>query len=345
MLVAHLTRMSDIHALAVTQAKGKLEPFSFDPGPLGDEEVEIEVEYCGICHSDLSIINNEFGITKYPLVPGHEAIGKVVALGSDAKLVKEGETVGVGWFAESCLYCRQCLAGDHNLCVRGKPTIVGHHGAFATRVRCHWIWATPIPEGIDLAKAGPLLCAGSTVFNPLVQFDVRPTDRVGVIGIGGLGHLALQFANKWGCEVTAFTSSSSKADEAKKLGAHKILDTNSKDDLKKAAGSFDFILSTIMAKIDLGGYLAALAPKGRFHTVGFTPELRTSPAPVILGQKEISGSPVGAPATAIKMLDFCARHGISPITEEFQMGKANEAIEHLEAGKARYRMVLKNDLH
>ena len=336
--------MSDIHALAITQAKGKLEPFSFDPGPLGDEEVEIAVEYCGICHSDVSMINNEWGMTKYPLVPGHEVTGKVVAVGPDAKLVKMGQTVGLGWNAESCLYCAQCLAGDHNMCVRLKPTIVGRYGAFANRVRCHWIWATPIPNGVDTAKAGPLLCGGITVFNPFVQFDVRPTERVGVIGIGGLGHMALQFANKWGCHVTAFTTSAAKADEAKKLGAHSVLDTNSKDELKKAAGSFDFILSTIMAKLDLGTYLGALAPRGRFHTVGVSPELRTGAFPLIGGQKSISGSPSGAPATVATMLDFCARHAIVPITEEFPMAKANEALEHLEAGKARYRVVLKNDL-
>ena len=232
--------MSEIHALAAREPKGKLAAFSYDPGPLGDDQVEIEVQYCGLCHSDYSMFANEWGMTKYPFVPGHEAIGKVVAVGSDAKSVEIGQTVGLGWNSGSCLHCKSCLTGDHNMCYSLQQTIVGRHGAFATRVRCHWVWATPIPAGVDPAKAGPLLCGGITVFNPLVQFDVKPTDRVGVIGIGGLGHMALQFMNKWGCHVTAFTTSDSKTEEAKRMGAHAVLNTRSEDQLKKAAGSFDF---------------------------------------------------------------------------------------------------------
>ena len=174
--------MSEIHALAAKQAKGKLEPFSYDPGPLGAEQVEIAVDYCGICHSDLSMLNNEWGMSKFPLVLGHESFGKVTAVGEEAKFVKVGQTVGLGWNSGSCLHCMPCLSGDQNMCQTGEATIIGRHGAFATHVRCHWVWATPIPEGVDLSKAGPLLCGGITVFNPLIQFDVRPTDRVGVIG-------------------------------------------------------------------------------------------------------------------------------------------------------------------
>lgn len=337
--------MSEIHALAANAAKGKLEPYSYEPGPLGDEEVEIEVEYCGVCHSDVSMLNNEFGMTKYLLVPGHEAIGKIVAAGPNAKLVKEGQRVGLGWNSGSCLSCQQCLEGDHNMCRKLQQTIVRRHGAFAKRVRCNWVWATPIPEGVDPVKAGPLLCGGITVFNPFVQFDVRPTDHVGVIGIGGLGHMALQFANKWGCHVTAFTSSDAKTDEAKKMGAHAVINTKSRTDLKKAAGSFDFILSTIMAEIDLPAYMGVLKPRGRFHTVGILPEVKAPSFSLIAEQKQISGSPSGAPATVATMLDFAARHKVEPVTESFPMSKANEAIEHLEAGKARYRIVLTNDLN
>ncbi|MCU1294225.1 MAG: Alcohol dehydrogenase GroES domain protein [Bryobacterales bacterium] len=336
--------MIEIHALAASSAKGRLEPFSYDPGPLGDEQVEIEVQYCGICHSDVSMLNNEWGISKYPFVPGHEAIGKVVAAGPDAKSVTAGQTVGLGWNAGSCLHCAQCLDGDHNMCRSLEQTIVERHGAFATRVRCHWLWATPIPDSVDPAKAGPLLCGGITVFNPLLQFDVKPTDHVGVVGIGGLGHMALQFLNKWGCHVTAFTTSDNKADEAKKMGAHAVINTRSQPDLKSAAGSFNLILSTVMAEIDLPGFINALGPKGIFHTVGVLPEVKAPSFPLIVGQKSISGSPSGAPATVIKMLEFAGRHKVEPITESFPMSKANEALAHLEAGKARYRIVLTNDL-
>ena len=337
--------MSEIHALAATKAKGKLEPFSYDPGPLGNEEVEIEVQYCGICHSDYSMLANEWGMTKFPFVPGHEAAGKVVAAGKDAKRVKVGDAVGLGWNSSSCLHCHPCLRGDHNMCEHLGQTIVGRHGAFATRVRCHWVWATPIPQGLSLEKIGPLLCGGITVFNPLIQLDVKPTDRVGVVGIGGLGHMALMFLNKWGCHVTAFTSSPDKADDLKKMGAHDVLNTRSEGELKKAAGAFDVILSTVMAKLPWPSYLNMLASRGRLHTVGVPLEPIGVPAfSLIAGQKSLSGSPSGAPSTVDKMLEFCVRHNIAPITEDFPMSQANEAFEHLEAGKARYRIVLKNDL-
>lgn len=342
----HITRgMSEIQALAARQAGGKLEPFSYDPGPLGDEQVEIEVHYCGLCHSDVSMSNNEFGMTQFPFVPGHEAAGKIVAAGRDAKFVKVGQIVGLGWISGSCLHCRQCLTGNHNMCESLEQTIVGRYGAFATRVRCHWCWAVPIPDGVDLAKAGPLFCGGITVFNPLVQFDVRPTDRVGVIGIGGLGHLALQFLNKWGCHVTAFTTSASKADEARQMGAHSIINTRSAEELQKAAGSINFIICTVAApNFDVNAYLPLLAPRGRFHMVGVVPEIKVGLFPLLTGQRSISSSPAGPPATVGTMLAFCARHNIAPVVEEFPMNSANEAFEHLEAGQARYRIVLKNNL-
>ncbi len=336
--------MSDIQALAAKQAKGKLEPFSYEPGPLGAEQVEIAVEYCGICHSDYSMLHNEWGMSNYPFVPGHEAVGKITAVGEEAKFLKVGQTVGLGWNSGSCLHCRPCLSGDHNMCQNLEMTIVGRYGAFATRVRAHWVWATPIPEGVDVSKAGPLLCGGITVFNPLAQFGIRPTDRVGVVGIGGLGHLALQFANKWGCHVTAFTTSDSKAEEAKKMGAHDVVNTRSPEQLNKLAGSLDLVLSTVMAELDMNSYLSLLAPKGRFHTVGVIPNMQMGAFPLIAQQRAVSGSPSGAPRTVMTMLDFCARHGIAAVTEEFPMSQANEALAHLEAGKARYRIVLKQDL-
>jgi len=337
--------MSQIHALAAKEANAPLQPFSYDPGPLGDEQVEIAVDYCGICHSDLSMRNNEWHMTQYPFVPGHEATGRVVAVGPHAKAVSAGQTVGLGWNAGSCMYCKSCLTGNHNMCERLEQTIVGRHGAFATRVRCHWSWATPIPEGVDAAKAGPLLCGGITVFNPLGEMNVRPTDRVAVIGIGGLGHMALQFLNKWGCDVTAFTSTAKKADEARRMGAHHVIDSHSAGELAKAHGSFDFVLSTVAVDLDWNAYLGTLAPKGRLHVVGAVPNPLPVPAfSLLVAQRSVSGSPSGSPAAVARMLDFAARHNIAPVVEEFPMSQANQALAHLEAGKARYRIVLKNDL-
>jgi uncharacterized zinc-type alcohol dehydrogenase-like protein len=237
------------------------------------------------------------------------------------------------------------MSGDQNLCAAGEGTIVGRHGGFTTRVRAHWAFVVPLPAGVDPAKAGPLFCGGVTVFNPIVQFGIKPTDRVAVIGIGGLGHMALKFLNAWGCEVTAFTSSDSKREEALSFGAHRVVNTRNVDDVKKLAGSLNLILSTVNAPLDWDALAGALAPKGRLHTVGAVLKpISVGAFTLIMGQRTISGSPVGSPSTIATMLDFCARHEIEPTTEFFQMSEINDALEHLRAGKARYRIVLANDL-
>jgi uncharacterized zinc-type alcohol dehydrogenase-like protein len=335
--------MASFHAYAAKTAHGLLEPFAFDPGELAPEEVEIQVSFCGICHSDLSMLDNEWGLSKYPFVPGHEVVGTVTALGSAAKGLKVGQKVGVGWSSQSCLACHECLAGDHNLCATNQGTIVGRHGGFSDRLRVQWTWARPLPEGLDLAKIGPLLCGGVTVFTPLVMHGIPPTARVGVVGIGGLGHMALQFANKWGCEVHAFTTSDSKEAEAKQLGAHHVHNTKRDGALKKLTGSLDLIISTINVPMDVPGFLDALAPHGKLHVVGAVLKPMEVPAlSLIFGQKLVAGSPTGSPTTIDSMLAFCARHSITPVTEVFPMAKVNDALEHLRAGKARYRLVLAN---
>ncbi len=334
-----------INAYAVQKAKGRFQRIEYDPGALGPDQVEIAVIACGVCHSDLSMIDNDWGDSEYPLVPGHEIVGTIARLGANVKHLKIGDSVGLGWFSGSCMICHQCLSGNHNLCADAEQTLVGRHGGFADKVRCEATWATPLPAGLDVRKAGPLFCAGVTVFNSLVQFDVRPTQRVGVIGIGGLGHLALQFLNKWGCEVTAFTSTDTKRDEAMQMGAHHVVSSRHAAQLKKLAGSLDFILSTVAVDLDWDAYLAALAPKGRLHIVGVVPSpIEVTADALIGGQRSLSGSPTGAPATLRTMLDFCARHRIEPVVETFPMSRVNDALAHLKAGKARYRIVLENDL-
>ncbi|MDB6174415.1 MAG: alcohol dehydrogenase [Chthoniobacteraceae bacterium] len=338
--------MSIFHGYAVTAPNAPLEPFDFDAGELGPEEVEIKVTHCGVCHSDLSMIENAWGMSNFPFVPGHEAVGTVVALGPQAKGLQIGQRVGIGWSAYSCLSCHECLSGSHNLCANTQGTIVGRNGGFADRLRCQWTWARPLPDALDLAKTGPLLCGGITVFSPLLELNISSTARVGVIGIGGLGHMALQFANKWGCEVHAFTTSDSKEAEARQLGAHYVHNTKQDGALAKLAGSLDLIISTIAVPIDVPGLLGALAPKGRLHVVGaILPPMQVPAFGLIMGQKSISGSPTGSPTAISTMLEFSARHSIAPITEHFPMSKVNDALEHLRSGKARYRIVLENDLN
>lgn len=330
-----------IQACAAMGPKQKLQPYEYDPGPLGAEEVEIAVESCGVCHSDLSIITNDWSISTYPVVPGHEVIGRVVAVGPQAKGVTVGQAVGVGWGAASCMHCHQCLSGDQNLCAQNVPTIVGHMGGFAERLRVQWPWAIPLPDGLDVANAAPLLCGGTTVFAPLSEFDIEPTGRVGVVGIGGLGHMALKFANAWGCEVTAFTSTDGKSNEAKSFGAHHVVNSRSDGDLREIAGSLDLLLVTVNVPLDWAAMIGTLRPKGRMHVVGAVLEpIPVNSMDVIMTQRSVSGSPNGSPVTMQRMLEFAARHGISPQTEHFPLQRVNDALAHLEAGKARYRIVL-----
>jgi len=330
-----------IKAYAVNEPKGKLEPFEYDPGVLGDNEVEIDVNYCGICYSDLSMIDNEWGFTQYPLVPGHEVVGTVSSIGSDVSNLRIGDYVGLGWHSGYCMTCSSCMSGDHNLCSSAQGTIVSHHGGFADKVRAQAASVIKLPENLDKESAGPLFCGGITVFNPLIQFDVKPTDKVGVIGIGGLGHMAVEFLKAWGCEITAFTSSEKKKTEAIKLGADRTLDSRDTSEIAAAAGSFDFIMSTVNVTLDWNTYISTLKPKGRLHFVGATLEpLDIAVFPLIGGQRSVSGSPVGSPETIAKMLAFAVQHNIKPVIEKYSFDKINDAIERLRSGKAHYRIVL-----
>ncbi len=330
-----------IKAYAAMEAGGELEPFEYDPGPIKPDEVEIDVAFCGICQSDLSIIDNNWGITRYPVVPGHEVVGTVSQTGENVTGFKPGQTVGLGWHSGYCNACASCSSGDHNLCAYAQPTIVGHHGGFADKVRASAVSVLPIPEGTDLESAGPLFCGGITVFNPLIQFDIKPTDHVAVIGIGGLGHMALQFLNAWGCEVTAFTSSEEKIKEALELGAHHTLNSRDPEAVAKATGRFNLIISTVSVKLDWNLYLSTLTPKGRLHFVGTTlAPLDIGVFSLINGQRSVSGSPVGSPSTIAKMLTFANAHRIKPVIEKFPFEQINQAISRLRSGKAHYRVVL-----
>lgn len=336
-----------IRAWAAREAGGALEAFEYDPGPLPDDEVEIAVETCGLCHSDMSLIDDEWSVSEYPLVPGHEIVGRITAAGPSGGHLKVGDRVGVGWFAHSCLSCHTCMSGRHNLCPDAAGVASarqGRYGGFAERVRAQGAWAIPIPDGVDAAKAGPLFCGGLTVFYPFVHYAIRPTDRVGVIGIGGLGHMALKFARAWGCEVTAFTSSPGKEDEARSLGAHRVVNSRDKEALKAERGRFDLVLSTVAVPLEWHRYVSALAPDGRLVFVGAATEpMGLAPSALMGGQAQLSSTSVGTPAIAATMMEFCARHGITPQTEHMKMSDVNEAIQRLRDGKPRYRIVLEND--
>jgi uncharacterized zinc-type alcohol dehydrogenase-like protein len=334
--------MIKINAYAAKEAGGSLEKFQYDLPNIGKEEVDINVHYCGVCHSDLSMINNDWGMTQYPLVPGHEIVGEVIGLGSEVKGLNIGDKVGMGWYSASCMHCNQCLDGKQHLCGSAEGTIVGRHGGFADKVRGHWSWVTPLPKGLDISKAGPLFCGGITVFNPIVLAGVQPTDKVGVIGVGGLGHMAIKFLKAWGCEVTAFSSNPKKKEDILKMGAHHVVDSTNPEALEGIAGTLNFILNTTNVSLDWDSFLTTLAPQGRLHTVGAVLEPMAIPAfSMIMGEKSVGGSPLGSIALTRKMLEFCARHNIYPTVEEFKMEDVNKAMQHMEEGKARFRIVLK----
>jgi len=333
-----------IKAYAAFEAGGELKAYEYDPGLLADHDVEISVDYCGICHSDLSMLNNDWGITQYPFVPGHEVAGTISALGKHVSKFNIGDRVGLGWHSSYCNDCDTCLEGDHNLCSSAQGTVIGRHGGFADKVRAQATSVVALPDTLSSEKAGPLFCGGVTVYNPMVQFDLKPTAKVAVIGIGGLGHMALKFLNAWGCEVTAFTSSVAKRSEALELGAHKTLNSRDSDELESAARSFDLVLSTVNVKLDWSRYVKTLKSKGRLHFLGAVIEPVEVSVPALMGgQRSISSSPVGSPAVIGQMLEFAARHSIEPEVEVFDFSDVNAAIARLEKGSPRYRVVLKNE--
>jgi uncharacterized zinc-type alcohol dehydrogenase-like protein len=330
-----------IRAYAAKTTKGKLEAFDFDPGPLGPNEVEVAVSHCGICHSDLAMIDNDFGMAKYPLIPGHEITGTIAAMGEQVRGLKTGQRVGVGWQCGSCGLCEWCSTGHENFCAKEVDTVVNHFGGWAERVRAQAKFAVPLPEALDASVAGPLMCAGATVFSPMMHFGVTSGMRTAVVGIGGLGHLAVQFLAKMGCEVTAISSSHDKDEAVRKLGAHHFIATRGTDELKKAAGSFDFIISTVSAAVDWSEYVNALRPQGRLCIVGLplTP-VQIPIFGIVAAEKSVTGGRCGSPSDTAKMLDFAARHKVLPVCEHFALADVNKALDYVRSGKARYRAVL-----
>lgn len=335
--------LPSIQGLAAHAAGAELLPYKYQPGDLGPNDVEIGISHCGICHSDLHLISNDWGISQYPFIPGHEIIGTVKAVGSEVRSLQVGQRVGLGWQSNSCGECEWCTSGRENLCPTAEATCVHRHGGYAERVRANARFVLPIPEALASENAAPLLCGGITVYNPLRAHGVNPSSRVGVIGIGGLGHIAIQFARVFGAEVTAFSTSAEKEAEAKALGAHHFVNTRESRALKDVAGSFDFILSTINADQDWSVYIQALRPTGTLCFVGVPPSpVAVHAFSLISGLRTVTGSPIGSPHQLREMLDVAARHGVKAQIESFPMAKANEAIEKVKKNKVRYRAVLAN---
>jgi alcohol/geraniol dehydrogenase (NADP+) len=335
--------MAFIKGYAVYAAGAELLPFKYDPGELKPGDVEITVTHCGVCHSDANLVDNDWGISQYPFIPGHEIVGTIAAVGSAVEGFAVGDRVGVGWQADSCGRCEWCRKGEENLCAQAQPTCVHRHGGYAESVRVNARFAVKIPATLDSETTAPLLCAGITVYSPLRAAGINPSSRVGVIGIGGLGHLALQFARVFGAEVTAFSSSPNKEDEALSLGAHHFVNALESKAVNGLAGSLDLIISTAYADQDWAGYVNTLRPHGTLCFVSAPAKPIALPAfPMISLARSACGSNTGSPSQIAEMLDVAARHGVKAKVEHFRMADANQALRRVKKSQVRYRAVLSN---
>jgi uncharacterized zinc-type alcohol dehydrogenase-like protein len=335
---------------AALSAVSPLAPFEFERRALGDRDVQIHIDYCGICHSDIHTARNEWGMTPYPSVPGHEIVGRVVRTGKDVTRFREGQRVGVGCFVGSCRTCASCEAGHENYCTNGFTMTYGSleadgvtptYGGYSTQIVTDEHFVLAIPESLDPAGAAPLLCAGITTYSPLRQVGIGEGSRVAVMGLGGLGHMGVKLAKSFGAEVTVFSRSPSKEADAKRLGADHFVLTTRDDAYAALAGRFHAILDTISAPHDINGPLTCLEARGTLILVGASPEaLAVSPFPLIFGNRKILGSLVGGIPETQEMLDHCGRHGITSDIELIAPQQINEAYERTIKGDVKYRFVI-----
>ncbi len=331
-----------ISCWAAMAAKEPLQPYTYEPKELGPWEVEIAISHCGLCHTDLHLISDDFGWDGFPLVPGHEVVGTVRALGSAVSRFAIGQRVAVGWQRSSCMECEWCLRGEENCCPGQQATCVGHYGGFAEAIQIDSRFVFPMPNGLASESAAPLLCGGITVYSPLRQ-DARPWSRVGVIGVGGLGHMAIQFARAFGCEVTAFSTTPAKQQDALRLGAHHFVNSRDPAQMAKCARSFDLLLDAVPAELDWATWINLLRPKGALTVVGASTGMITVPIPLLLlGQVSLRGSLIGSRSAIDEMLRFAALHGITAQVEVMPMADVNAALDRMRRNEARYRIVLKN---
>eukprot|EP00992_Anisonema_acinus_P015176 TRINITY_DN9643_c0_g1_i1.p1 TRINITY_DN9643_c0_g1~~TRINITY_DN9643_c0_g1_i1.p1 ORF type:complete len:344 (+),score=71.01 TRINITY_DN9643_c0_g1_i1:49-1080(+) len=322
-----------------------LEPRDVELPPLGETQVEVEIHYCGVCASDVTCCSGIGGPRyQFPLVAGHEGVGVCTAVGPGVTTVKVGDRVGVGILRFACGSCRYCCRGEDNLCSQRTLTFsLGHSGAFAHHVRLEAKYALPVPDGYPLELAGPLMCAGCTVFEPMQQYQLGMNHAVGVVGIGGLGHLALQFAAARGCSVYALSGSPDKEEEARRFGAHHFVNTKDEAALAAAAGKLDFVLVT--AGLDTAGYaamLGLLGIRGRLIIIGFSlSKIEATSMALITSSKGIVGSAGSSNGNARTMLQFAAKYNIKPQCEQFPVSEVNDVYERVKNNKLRYRAVLK----
>ena len=338
-------------AYAAFDPQSPLKYWDFERRAVRPDDVEIDILFCGVCHSDLHAARGEWGEMNRPFVPGHEIVGRVAAVGDQVTAHKVGDLVGVGCMVDSCLHCSDCEDGLEQYCAHGmvgtymgvetgtgKPT----YGGYSSKIVVKDHFVLKIPEGLDPAAAAPLLCAGVTTYSPLRHWKVGPGERVGVVGLGGLGHMAVKLARAMGATVVVFTTSASKIDDAKRLGAHEVVVSRDADAMAAEAGRFDFILNTVAAPHDLDPFIACLKRDGTMTLVGAPASPHPSPAvfPLITKRRSIAGSMIGGIAETQEMLDFCGAHGITADIELIPIQAINTAYERMLKSDVKYRFVI-----
>ncbi|MES1974806.1 MAG: NAD(P)-dependent alcohol dehydrogenase [Pseudomonadota bacterium] len=335
---------------AARAADTPLAPFAFERRDLRPEDVAIEILYCGVCHSDLHQARNDWGGSEYPLVPGHEIVGRVTAVGDTVTRHKVGDAVAVGCMVDSCLHCDQCHKGEEQLCRHGFTGTYNSHdritgeatqGGYSGHVVVREEFVLRVPAALDLARAAPLLCAGITTWSPLRTWNVGPGSRVGVIGLGGLGHMAVKLAAGLGAHVTVLSRTTDKQADAIALGADRLLASTDAEAMAAAASSFDLIIDTIPVRHDVSPYIPLLDNDATLVIVGQLGLIEEqSTIPLLMGRRRLSGSPIGGIAETQEMLDFCARMNILPECEMIRMDEINHAFDRMERADVRYRFVI-----
>jgi len=345
--------MIETHGYAAQSATSSLQPFSFqrrDPGP---SDVQIEIQFCGVCHSDLHTVRDEwkeFMPTTFPAIPGHEIVGRVSKVGGKVTKFKEGDTVAVGCLVDSCRHCESCKEGLENYCENeatftynspDKHTGGVTYGGYSQRVVVDENYVLKVSANLDLAGVAPLLCAGITTYSPLRHWKVSKGQKVGVVGLGGLGHMAVKLANAFGADVTLFTTSAKKKDDAIRLGAKEVVVSKDQAEMEKRARSFDFIIDTVSAEHDINAYVNLLKRDGSIVLVG-APEkaLPVAAFPLIMARRSFAGSGIGGIPETQEMLDFCGKHGITADIELIPIQKINEAYERMLRSDVKYRFVI-----
>lgn len=342
--------MSDVSAYAAKSNDGKMQPFSIERREIQPKDVQIEILYCGVCHSDLHAVKNDWGNSQYPLVPGHEIIGRVSKVGSEVVKYKQGDTVGVGCLVDSCLSCDACEDHLEQHCFK-QPTMTYNsktddpggstYGGYSKRIVVREEFVLSIPENLDKAGAAPLLCAGITTYSPLHQYGVKKGMTVGIIGLGGLGHMGIKLSAAMGAHTVMITTSESKAADAKELGADEVLISKDKGDMKKWAGKFDFLLNTIPVGHDINPYIKLLKHNSTMCLVGAIEPLDSvNGALLVTGRKAVAGSFIGGLKETQEMLDFCGEHNVVASVEEINMSDINDAFERMQKNDVRYRFVI-----